>query len=50
VLCEGSRFDAVIVESLSRKSRDLEDSAGIYKRLDHRQVEHEPRVHQAFGQ
>jgi site-specific DNA recombinase len=26
-------FDAVIFESLSRVSRDLEDSAGIYKRL-----------------
>ena len=50
VLAKDRAFDAVIVDSLRRKSRDLDDSAGIYKRLDQRQVEHEPRVHQAFGQ
>lgn len=32
-------FDAVIVESLSRMSRDLADSARDFKRIAHRQVE-----------
>jgi site-specific DNA recombinase len=33
------RFDAVIIESLSRMSRDLADSARDFKRIAHRQVE-----------
>jgi DNA invertase Pin-like site-specific DNA recombinase len=32
-------FDAVIIESLSRMSRDLADSARDFKRIAHRQVE-----------
>jgi site-specific DNA recombinase len=32
------KFNAVIVESLSRLSRDQEDTAGIFKRLDFKQV------------
>jgi site-specific DNA recombinase len=33
------RFDAVIIESLSRMSRDLADSARDFKRIAHREVE-----------
>ena len=32
------KFDVVIVEALDRLSRDLEDIAGIYKRLAHEGV------------
>jgi site-specific DNA recombinase len=33
------QFDAVITESLSRLSRDQEDTAGIYKRLKFREIQ-----------
>lgn len=33
------RFDAVIIESLSRMSRDLADSARDFKRIAHREIE-----------
>src|SRR5262245_41468882 len=41
-------FDVVVVEALDRLSRDMEDLAGIHKRLTHRGIEiravHEGKV------
>lgn len=39
VAAKDRRFDAVIIESMSRMSRDLADSARDFKRIAHRQVE-----------
>jgi DNA invertase Pin-like site-specific DNA recombinase len=39
VAAKNRTFDAVIIESLSRMSRDLADSARDFKRIAHRQVE-----------
>lgn len=38
-LCYEGRFSYIIVEALDRLSRDMEDLAGIYKRLTHAGVE-----------
>lgn len=39
VASKSRQFDAVIIESMSRMSRDLADSARDFKRIAHRQVE-----------
>src|SRR5215831_19672053 len=43
-----SAFDVVIVEALDRLSRDMEDLAGVHKRLTHQGIEiravHEGKV------